>query len=111
MNIVSLFARARHLVDFPRMAKLLVGLYRDVRVPNWLKIAGVGAAVLIISPLDIFSDIPLLGAIDDIALLLMLSQLFIGLCPKDVVAELGGSGGRAQSASASRVVKNVTPLP
>jgi uncharacterized membrane protein YkvA (DUF1232 family) len=109
MSILSIFARARQLVNLPRMAKLLVGLYRDVRVPGWLKMAGVGAAVLIISPLDIFSDIPLLGPIDDIALLFMLSQLFIGLCPSDVVAELGGNGYPVRSAPAGRAVKNVTP--
>jgi uncharacterized membrane protein YkvA (DUF1232 family) len=109
MSIVSLFTRARQILDLPRTAKLLVGLYRDGRVPGWLKMAGVGAAVLIISPLDIFSDIPLLGPIDDLALLLMLTQLFISLCPQDVVAELGAGRQLFSGVQAGRSVKNVTP--
>ena len=109
MSIVSLFGRARGLLDFPRMAGLLTRLYRDVRVPGWLKVGGALAAVLIVSPLDIFSDIPLLGPLDDIALLLMLSQLFISLCPPGVVAELSAKGARIQGTPVARVVKDVTP--
>jgi uncharacterized membrane protein YkvA (DUF1232 family) len=84
-------------------------LYRDARIPGWLKLAGVAGAVLIISPLDVFSDIPLLGPIDDIALLIMFAQMFIGMCPPDIVAELGGGGAGAANASTARAVKNVTP--
>jgi uncharacterized membrane protein YkvA (DUF1232 family) len=109
MSIVSLFDRARLLLDFPRMASLLVRLYRDGRVPAWLKLGGMAAAVLIVSPLDIFSDIPLLGPLDDIALLLMLSQFFINMCPPGVVAELNASGTRMPNAQTVRVQKNVTP--
>lgn len=109
MSIVSFFSRARHLFDLPRMARLLMRLYRDGRVPGWLKLAGVAGAVLIISPLDLFSDIPLLGPIDDIALLYMLAQMFIGMCPPGIVAELGGSGGGGPNMPTSRAVKNVTP--
>jgi uncharacterized membrane protein YkvA (DUF1232 family) len=109
MSIVSFFGRARQLLDVPRMARLLMRLYRDGRVPGWLKLAGVAGAVLIISPLDIFSDIPLLGPIDDIALLYMLAQMFIGMCPQGIVAELGGSGAGAPNMPTVRVVKNVTP--
>lgn len=91
------------------MAKLLVGLYRDPRVPSWLKLGGAAAAVFIISPLDILSDIPLLGPIDDIALLIMLAQFFINVSPRDVVAELNGIGERIPGASMMRAVRNVTP--
>jgi len=110
MSIVSLFQRARQLVDVPRTAGLLVRLYRDGRVPNWLKFAGVAAAVLIISPLDVFSDIPLLGPLDDIALLLMLTQFFIGMCPQGVVSELNAKGPYSASPAPGKAVKNVTPL-
>src|SRR5476651_468863 len=92
MSIVSLFSRARILLDVPRMAKLIIGLYRDPRVAPWMKIGGAAAAALIISPLDIFSDIPFLGPIDDIALLIMLAQFFINVSPAAVVAELNGMG-------------------
>jgi uncharacterized membrane protein YkvA (DUF1232 family) len=109
MSIVSFFSRARQLFDLPRTTRLLMRLYRDGRVPGWLKLAGVAGAVFIISPLDLFSDIPLLGPIDDIALLYMLSQMFIGMCPPGIVAELGGSGAVVEGARADRAVKNVTP--
>jgi uncharacterized membrane protein YkvA (DUF1232 family) len=109
MSIIIFFSRSRQLFDLPRTARLLMRLYRDGRVPGWLKLAGVAGAVFIISPLDIFSDIPLLGPIDDIALLYMLAQMFIGMCPPGIVAELGGSGAVVQDAPTSRAVKNVTP--
>jgi uncharacterized membrane protein YkvA (DUF1232 family) len=109
MSIVSFFSRARQLLDLPRMVRLLMRLYGDIRIPAWLKLAGVAGAVLIISPLDLFSDIPLLGPIDDIALLYMLAQTFIGMCPAGIVAELGGSGAGAPNTPTVRVVKNVTP--
>jgi uncharacterized membrane protein YkvA (DUF1232 family) len=110
MSIVSLFQRARQLVDVPRTIGLLVRLYRDGRVPGWLKIAGVAAAVLIISPLDVFSDIPLLGPLDDIALLVMLTQFFIGACPQGVVSELSAKGPYSAGPAPGKAVKNVTPL-
>src|ERR1700733_4273023 len=109
MSIVSLFSRARVLLDVPRMAKLIFGLYRDPRVASWMKIGPAAAAVLIISPLDIFSDIPLLGSIDDIALLIMLAQFFISVSPPAVVSELNGMGQRIPGVAAMRAVKNVTP--
>ena len=109
MNILGFFGRARQLLDLPRVARLLMRLYRDGRVPGWLKLAGIAGAVLIISPLDLFSDIPLLGPIDDIALLFMLAQMFIGMCPPGIVAELGGRGAVIHDVPTGRVVKNVTP--
>ena len=109
MSIVSLFGRARQLLDLPRLAGLLARLYRDVRVPGWLKVGGVLGAALIVSPLDLFSDIPLLGPLDDIALLLMLSQFFVNLCPPEVVAELSGNAKGVPSAPTVRAVRNVTP--
>ncbi len=106
---MGFFGRARQLLDLPRMVRLLMRLYRDGRVPGWMKLAGVAGAILIISPLDLFSDIPLLGPIDDIALLYMLAQMFIGMCPPGIVAELNEGRAVIHDAAASRVVKNVTP--
>ena len=66
-------------------------LLRDERVPTGLKaITGV-VALLIISPLDIFGDIPVLGILDDALLLTLLCMLFVWL------------GTQA-------IEKNVTPL-
>jgi len=52
-------------------------LFRDAAVPQGLKIATVALAVLIVSPLNILSDIPFLGLFDDLALLSLLASAFV----------------------------------
>ncbi len=48
----------------------------DRRVPARLKWIALAAAVLVISPLDLLGDIPLLGVVDDGALLVLLLVWF-----------------------------------
>jgi uncharacterized membrane protein YkvA (DUF1232 family) len=57
-------------------------LARDARVPAWLKIGALAAAVLIVSPVDIFGDIPILGFFDDALLLALLINLFVLLAER-----------------------------
>jgi len=52
-------------------------LIRSSRVPAWLKLAAVGLALLIVSPLDLLGDIPFLGLIDDVALMGLLLGWFV----------------------------------
>ncbi len=59
-------------------------LLRDERVPSGLKIVTGIVALLIISPLDIFSDIPVLGLLDDAVLLTLLCMLFVRLATQTV---------------------------
>lgn len=54
-------------------------LLRDERVPTGLKAVTGILALLIISPLDIFSDVPVLGLLDDAVLLTLLCMLFVRL--------------------------------
>ena len=54
-------------------------MLRDRRVPLLLKVAAVASAFLIISPIDVFGDIPVLGTIDDAALLMMAATIFVRL--------------------------------
>jgi uncharacterized membrane protein YkvA (DUF1232 family) len=61
-----------------------VPLMRDTRVPLALKLIAVAIGILVISPIDIFSDIPVLGALDDAALLALLSMWFVGQAAKHV---------------------------
>ncbi|MFY9631820.1 MAG: DUF1232 domain-containing protein [Candidatus Cybelea sp.] len=61
-----------------------VPLMRDTRVPLALKLVAVAIGVLVISPIDIFSDIPVLGALDDAALLALLSMWFVSQAGKHV---------------------------
>jgi len=55
----------------------ILPLFRHAGVPLWLKFATVVTALFIISPFDIFSDIPILGVLDDAALLALLANLFV----------------------------------
>jgi uncharacterized membrane protein YkvA (DUF1232 family) len=103
MMLMTFFSRARQLLDLPQTWRLLTRLFIDGRVPSWLKLTTVAAAFLIISPLDLFSDIPFLGPLDDIALLMLLAQTFISMCPQDAVADANGF------ARTATVIKNVTP--
>jgi len=59
-------------------------LLRDERVPSGLKMMTGVLALLIISPLDIFSDIPVLGLLDDAVLLTLLCMLFVRLATQTV---------------------------
>jgi uncharacterized membrane protein YkvA (DUF1232 family) len=59
-------------------------LMRDERVPTGLKAVMGILALLIISPLDIFGDIPILGLLDDAVLLTLLCMLFVWLATQTI---------------------------
>jgi uncharacterized membrane protein YkvA (DUF1232 family) len=59
--------------EFPRA----LPLFRDPAVPAWAKVLALLAAVLVISPLNILSDIPLLGLFDDAVLLAFVLHTFV----------------------------------
>jgi len=61
-----------------------VPLMRDSRVPMVLKAAAAVIALLVISPIDLFGDIPFLGMLDDAALLTLLCMAFVHLAGKHV---------------------------
>jgi uncharacterized membrane protein YkvA (DUF1232 family) len=61
-----------------------VPLLRDGRVPLALKLIAAAIALLVISPIDLFSDIPVLGALDDAALLTLLCMWFVSQAGKHV---------------------------
>ena len=71
MNVFKTISTARR--ELPRVLPLL----RDGRIPLRMKIAAGLAALFIISPLNILGDIPLLGFLDDAALLLFLAHWFV----------------------------------
>lgn len=76
MKLFRTIAAVRH--EVPR----IVPLFRDARVPAWSKALAILAAVLIVSPLDLFGDIPFLGFFDDGALLLFVVHLFVRFAEK-----------------------------
>ncbi len=64
-------------------------LLRDPRVPTYLKVSiPAVAALYVILPLDIIPDmLPIIGQLDDLAVIILGIRLFIQLAPKEVVAE------------------------
>jgi uncharacterized membrane protein YkvA (DUF1232 family) len=106
IRMISLFQKTKFWLALPKYGMLLVRLYRDARVPLALKLVGVAAALLIVSPLDPFADIPFLNVLDDAALLMLAAKLFISLSPAAVVAEHSAAMGLRETVSR---MKNITP--
>ncbi len=73
--------------DFVLRVKLLFRLIRDRRVSFWLKLIPFAGLVYLISPLQLIPDflLPVIGEVDDAAVLYLTNALFIELCPKNVV--------------------------
>ncbi len=70
-------------------AKLVLRLLGDKRVNILLKLIPIGAAIYLISPIDLFPDIafPVIGYLDDAVMIWLGTTLFVALCPDDVVQE------------------------
>ena len=94
------------LSEILRELGLIWRLMVSRQVSSWTKLVPLAIVLYIISPIDLIPD-PLLGLgqIDDVALLLLGSQLFIALCPRDVVQRLrqGQSARAAPDADADVV--------
>lgn len=76
------------LADLVRNARLAWLLFRDKRVPFWLKAIPAATLLYILSPIDFLPGaIPVLGQVDDLGAALLGMMLFIKLCPQDIVNE------------------------
>lgn len=73
--------------DVVNRLKLIIKLMGDPRVSPLVKLIPVGALAYLISPIDIIMGIPGVAALDDAAILWIGSNLFVELCPPDVVQE------------------------
>ena len=73
--------------DYVNRVKLIFKLMGDPRVSPRAKLIPVGALVYLVSPIDIVMGIPGVAALDDAAILWFGSNLFIELCPPEVVQE------------------------
>jgi uncharacterized membrane protein YkvA (DUF1232 family) len=69
--------------------KLIARLMADKRVSFWPKLLPIGALAYVISPIDLIPGgvIPIVGAVDDVAILWFGVSMFIELCPPEVVKE------------------------
>ncbi len=85
-----------------KQLKLIGRLMGDKRVSVFLKILPVASLAYLISPVDLAPGVvfPVIGALDDAAILWIGSTLFVQLCPDDIVKEhmddlemLAGDGG------------------
>lgn len=75
--------------DMVLRIKLILRLMGDRRVNFLLKLLPVGALIYLVSPIDILPGavLPVIGALDDAAVLWIGANLFVTLCPDDVVQE------------------------
>ena len=74
MRILRFFRLFRAWRSFGTAFRLI----RDRGVPMHLKLVALAGALVIISPLNILGDIPILGLFDDVALLALLAGWFVG---------------------------------
>ncbi len=102
MKIFRTLSSARH--ELPRV----LPLFRDARVPLSAKIGAVAAAIFILSPLNIFGDIPLLGFFDDAALLAFVVHYFVkfaeGRIASEHVAEYNVTAPRTNATTTSPMI-------
>lgn len=88
--------------------QLALRLFADGRVPLMLKaLIPVAALAYIIMPIDLLPDfIPVLGQLDEVAIILLLMRLFVSLAPQEVVAEhrqhMAGETAGASAHSSTR---------
>ena len=74
--------------NVPTYARLVWGLARDPRVPLQHKLVLGGVAAYLAFPIDIIPDfIPVIGELDDLAVLIIGLDWFIRNAPADVVDE------------------------
>jgi len=83
----------------------IVPLFRDSRVPLYLKAGAVGAALLIVSPLDLLADIPIVGLLDDVVLLMLAANLFVFLAERALAHFSGGFASHDGFARETRLVR------
>lgn len=82
--------------------QLAYRLFLDSRVsPVYKLLLPLAAMLYFILPIDLLPDVvPFLGQLDDVAVLLLLTRLFIMLAPQDVVNSYKGGAEQAAGGSA-----------
>jgi uncharacterized membrane protein YkvA (DUF1232 family) len=77
------------LQDVVRYIKLIWLLMSDKRVNLFLKVLPVASMIYLVSPIDLIPGmaLPIIGALDDAAIIWIGTSLFISLCPEHVVDE------------------------
>jgi uncharacterized membrane protein YkvA (DUF1232 family) len=75
--------------DLILRVKLILRLMGDKRVNFLLKILPAAGLIYLLSPIDLIPDIalPVIGYLDDAAVIWLCNTLFVALCPDEVVQE------------------------
>jgi uncharacterized membrane protein YkvA (DUF1232 family) len=80
----SLFSSLKEFAG--KSVGFLGALAKDTRIPAWDKAVLAGFAALLVSPIDIIPDfIPLLGQLDDLAILVVILDYVFNRLPEEVV--------------------------
>jgi uncharacterized membrane protein YkvA (DUF1232 family) len=100
--MLTLWLKMKLFWALRKNAMRVARLFLDRRVHPGLKLLTALAGIIIVSPVDLFADVPGLGVVDDTLLLALLAWIFVRFCPPHIVAEYFGARGAGQ-------LKNVTP--
>lgn len=88
MRVLNMLAFLPLASKAPLYARLLLALVADPRVPPARKAVLGVAALYVASPIDLVPErIPLLGAIDDVAVVVLAVDAFLSGLPDDLVRE------------------------
>jgi uncharacterized membrane protein YkvA (DUF1232 family) len=86
-RVLPKYARPNFWRGILQDVRLSWSLIRDPRVPKKAKIVPFLAVGYLISPFDIISFVPIIGQMDDLAILLLSLHWFVRLTPKEIVNE------------------------
>jgi uncharacterized membrane protein YkvA (DUF1232 family) len=77
------------LPQLTNVGRLCWRLWRDRRVPKYLKGMLVGVLLYVLSPMDLIPGflVPVIGQLDDVTLVMLAGYLFIHWSPQEVVHE------------------------
>lgn len=72
-----------------KQARLSWRLFKDRRVPGWVKLVPIAGLLYLLSPIDLLPDfvLPGLAEVDDLAMLLLAAKVFVDLSPPGIVRE------------------------
>ena len=88
-NEIRLPSQGSIIRDFLMRVRLIWALMKDGRVSPWLKALPVFGVLYLIMPIDFISELalPLVGEIDDAAVLWLTSYIFLELCPPEIIMQ------------------------
>lgn len=79
--------KVQAIMRLPTLLRLAFALLRDERVPIALRAGVIGLLALILSPIDVVGDIPVVGQFWDFTLSVVVLDMFIQWAPPHVVNE------------------------